>query len=55
MTLTADLNIRVSAALHGRAPLIEALHGTNAHLANSLGIQPSLEAINFHAREVFES
>jgi hypothetical protein len=45
---------RLSAALHGRAPLIEALHGTKANLTNKIGLQPSLEAVEFHAHEVFE-
>jgi HNH endonuclease len=54
VTLTADMHIRVSTALQGRAPLIEALHGTKAKLTSKLGLLPSPEAIGFHAREVFE-
>lgn len=53
LTLTPDLRIQVSSKLKGRDPVIERLNGATALLKNAITIEPSVEAMAFHRREVF--
>jgi putative restriction endonuclease len=54
LSLTDDHCVRVSNKLHGRDSVIESLHGIKTNLSNTIGLQPSTAAIEFHSREVFE-